>query len=75
MGGRLLPARGATPRREVSLRIHCDHCDAQIDSDAALCEELECGEIYWFCSEECRATALLVEEEDEPHAEPAQAPV
>jgi len=60
-------------RRELPMRIHCDACGAEIDDEIALCEELDAGEIVWFCDAKCRAEAALFEDEEEP-AEPAAAP-
>ena len=48
------------------MRIQCDACGAEIDTETALCDELDTGEIFWFCGEECRATAELFDDDDEP---------
>lgn len=47
------------------MRIVCDHCGAEVEKDVAVPVEAEDGEILWFCSEECRETAVLAEDEEE----------
>jgi ribosomal protein L24E len=36
------------------MRIHCDYCGTEIDSEDALAVEVE-DEVVYFCSEDCRS--------------------
>ncbi len=48
----------------MSQLIQCDNCGCDIDKDDAVVHELEDGETYYFCSEECYETSDLREEEE-----------
>ncbi len=54
----------------MSVRIHCDACKAALDREAAIVRELEEGQVYYFCSEECAEAAEDLDPEAE--GEPAQ---
>ena len=47
------------------MRIACDHCGAEVEKDDAVAFEDEEGEVLWFCSEACRETAVLLDDEEE----------
>ena len=46
------------------MTITCDGCGVELPEEDAVAEELEDGEILYFCTEECRETAVLLDEED-----------
>lgn len=50
------------------MKITCDGCGADVREEDAVAEEMDDGEILYFCTEACRETAMLLENEeaDEP---------
>jgi YHS domain-containing protein len=55
------------------MTIQCDQCGAEVEKDGAVLWEDREGEVLYFCSEECRDTAVL-EDEEEDEAAPARGP-
>jgi YHS domain-containing protein len=46
------------------MRIRCDNCGKPFEKDDAVVYELEEGEIYYFCSDECYETSEYFEPEE-----------
>jgi YHS domain-containing protein len=53
------------------MRINCDNCGKPFDKDDAVVHEIEDGETYYFCSEECYETSEYVDTEESGEEERA----